>query len=165
MHDSEIKRLKECLDKNYLCAINRDMIDYLTICGFPLSLTENLVLIANVYNFDIDGYKIMRTQDITEVFCGEEEKFNEMIIKSEKIYDSFRAEIIDISGLKSAFNALMQKNECIIVQCEGAEESLFYEGMVTEVGKGEIVMKTFDVTGVWDTEPAHIPLNKITSIS
>lgn len=163
MLDSEIKKLKECAQENYLCGINRDMIDDLTSCGFPLAVSENLVLTANVYNFNIDGYKIMRTQDITEVICGEEEEFTEMILRREKICDDFTPEIIDISGLKSVFKALADK--CIIVQCESFEESYFYEGKVCEVGKGEIVMKTFDTTGVWDDEMSHIPLSKITSVS
>lgn len=163
MSDSEIKRLEECMKENCLCGINRDMIDDLTTFGFPVALSENLVLVANVYNFDIDGYKILRTQDITEVFCAEEEKFVEMILKKEKIYDNFKPEIIDINGLKSAFKSLMEKY--IIVQCESFEENYFYEGKVTGINKGEIVMKTFDTTGVWDDEEVHIPLNKITNVS
>lgn len=163
MSDSEIKRLNECKEENYLCGINRDMIDDLTTFGFPLAISENLVLVANVYNFDIDGYKILRTQDITEVFYGEEEEFTEMILRREKICDNFKPEIIDISGLKPVFKALTDR--CIIVQCESFEENYFYEGKVTAINKGEIVMKTFDTTGVWDEEESHIPLNKITSVS
>ena len=163
MSDSEIKRLRDCMQDNRLCGINRDMIDDLTTFGFPVALSENLVLVANVYNFDIDGYKVLRTQDITEVFSGEEEEFTEMILRREKILDGFNPENIDISGLKAVFKALEDRN--IIVQCESTEEIYFYEGRVTAVNKGEIVMKIFDSLGVWDDEEQHIPLNKITSVS
>ncbi len=163
MADSEIKRLSQCMKDNRLCGINRDMIDDLTTFGFPVALSENLVLVANVYNFDIDGYKVLRTQDITEVLSGEEEDFTEMILRREKILDEFVPESIDLSGLKAVFKSLEGKN--LIVQCESAEEIYFYEGKVTAINKGEVVMKTFDSLGIWDDEELHIPLNKITSVS
>ena len=58
MTDSEIKRLSECMKDNRLCGINRDMIDDLTTFGFPVALSENLVLVANVYNFNILSHYI-----------------------------------------------------------------------------------------------------------
>lgn len=139
------------------------MIDELTTYCFPIALSDKLVLLANVYDFNIDGYKIIRTQDITEVFCDDAEEFNEMIIRKEGIVDNFKPIKLDVSNIKAVFKQLSDR--CIIVQCEGYEESLFYAGTVCAINKNDIELRTFDGCGVWDKESVHIPYKKITCIS
>lgn len=165
MMDFEIEKIKECIENSQLCAINRDMIDELSMYCFPIAMSDRLVLAVNVYDFNIDGYKIVRTEDISEVFCDEAEDFNEMIIRKEGILDNFKPEKIDIQNLKNVFNHFLETKQNIIVQCEGYNESLFYVGSVAKIGKGEIFLKTFDGIGIIDEKEARIPLNKITCVS
>ncbi len=165
MKDTEIEKIKQCIEQKSLCAINRDMIDELTTYCFPLALSDRLVLLANVYDFSIDGYKIMRTQDITEVFCDDAEEFNEMIIRKEGVLDDFNPKIIDVKNLKNVFDYFLKSGQSIIVQCEGYDESLFYVGKIGAVLKNEIELKTFDGCGVWDKKSTKIAYNKITCVS
>lgn len=165
MIDFELEKIQECIKNKRLCAINRDMIDELTTYCFPLVMSEKLILAANVYDFAIDGYKIMRCSDISEVFCDDAEEFNEMILKKEKVLDEFEPEIIEIQNFKQVFNHFCQNKENIIIQCEGYEQSLFYVGCVSNVGKSEIKIKTFDGCGIWDQNETSIPLKKITCVS
>ncbi len=165
MIDFEIEKIEECIKNGQLCAINRDMIDELSMYCFPIAMSEKLLLVLNVYDFNIDGYKIIRLEDISEVFCEDAEEFNEMIIRKEGILDNFSPEILDIENLKKVFNYFLKTKKNIIVQCEGYNESLFYVGSVSKVGKGDISLKTFDGVGIIDEKEAVIPLSKITCVS
>lgn len=165
MKDTELEKIQNCMEEKRLCAINRDMIDELTTYCFPVAMSEKLVLLANVYDFNIDGYKIIRTQDITEVFCEDAEDFNEMIIRKEGILDNFAPKPLDVSGIKTVLNHFLKNSQNIIIQCEGYDESLFYVGVLKAVNKNDIELKTFDGCGVWDKEITRIPYKKITCIS
>lgn len=83
-HQKEIEKIKESIKSGALCAINRDVIDTLSIYGFPVEMSDTLAAVAFVYDFMPDGYKIVRTSDITEVFAAEAEQFLERIVKTER---------------------------------------------------------------------------------
>ena len=83
LNDEQLAVLEQAMAEKKLCAVNRDMIDYLSIYGYPVAMSDKLAAVRFVYDFKPDGIKIVRIQDITEVFCGDVETFNDHIVKSE----------------------------------------------------------------------------------
>ncbi len=160
-----METLKNCLKEKALVAINREMIDSLSVYGFILGMSDSLVLLKNVYNLDFDGFRLIRTQDITDAFSEDEEKFLQSILKSEGLCDFEAKSDFDLTGLKPFLRKLSDIGENVIIQCEGYEENYFYEGKIEEVKKGEIILKTFNDTGFWEEERANVPLSRITSVS
>lgn len=163
--DLEIEKLSTCIKEGKLCAINRDMIDDLSIYCYPLWLTDQLVLVANVYDFQIDGYKILRTDCITEVFCGQAEAFNERIMQAEGVRVNRESALEPLPSFKHVCMQLKERNETTIVQCESYEESRFFIGRILEVRKTEVLLRTFDGLGIWDEQPIAVPFSDITCVA
>ena len=48
--DEQLKVLQKALEDKALCAVNRDMIDYLSIYGYPVAITDNLAALRFVFH-------------------------------------------------------------------------------------------------------------------
>ncbi|MBQ4160013.1 MAG: hypothetical protein IJD83_03690 [Clostridia bacterium] len=163
--DEQLAILENALTEKKLCAVNRDMIDYLSIYGYPVALTENLVALRFVYDFATDGIKIVRAQDITEVFCGEAEVFNDKIVKAENAALDLYLPQLNLESMKTLCTDLQVSGKLAAIACEGYEESLFYVGKVVSAGDKYAEVLCFDGLGVWDKKPVRIEYKKITCIS
>ena len=163
--DEQLAVLERALEEKALCAVNRDMIDYLSIYGYPLSISKNLVAIRFVYDFAPDGVKIIRTQDITEVFCGEAEVFNDKIVKAENASLDFSVPSVNLESMKTLCADLQKSGQIAAIACEGYEESLFYVGKVVNAGDKHAEVLCFDGLGVWDAKPIKLEYKKISCIS
>lgn len=163
--DEQLAILEQALEEKSLCAVNRDMIDYLSIYGYPVSVTKNLVALRFVYDFAPDGIKIVRTQDITEAFCDEAEQFNDRIVKAENAELDLNPPALNLASMKTLCTDLKASGHIAAIACEGYEESLFYVGKVVEAGDKHADVLCFDGLGVWDKAPIRLEYKKITCIS
>ena len=164
-HQKELDKLKASIKSGALCAINRDIIDTLSIYGFPVEMSETLAAVAFVYDFMPDGYKIVRTSDITEVFSSEAERFLERIIKTERPAFAPERTGLALGSMYELCEDLMTRDRFVTVECEGFEETIFLIGKIVRVSKKELTLRTFDGMGVWDKEYASVPLGDVTCIS
>jgi len=163
--DEQLAVLEQAIADKALCAVNRDLIDYLSIYGYPLQISENLVAIRFVYDFAPDGVKYIRTQDVTEVFCGEAEEFNDKIVKAENAVLDFKAPALNAESMKTLCTDLQKSGELAAIACEGYEESLFYVGKIVSAQDKQAEVLCFDGLGVWDKKPIKLDYKKITCIS
>lgn len=164
-HQKEIEKIKESIKSGALCAINRDVIDTLSIYGFPVEMSDTLAAVAFVYDFMPDGYKIVRTSDITEVFAAEAEQFLERIVKTERPAFVPERTGLALGSMYELCEDLMARDSFVTVECEGYEENIFLIGKIVQVSKKELTLRTFDGMGVWDKECASVPLGDVTCIS
>lgn len=162
--DEQLELLQQALESKSLCAVNRDMIDYLSIYGYPVAITKNLVALRFVYDFVPDGIKIVRTQDVTEVFCGEAENFNDKIIKAENAQLDLSAPQVSLGSVKALCADLQKSGQIVAIDCEGYEESRFYVGKIVETLDKQARVLCFDGLGVWDKSPIEIDYKQMTCI-
>ncbi len=162
--DEQLVILDQALEEKSLCAINRDMIDYLSIYGYPVAVTKNLVALRFVYDFAPDGIKIVRTQDITEAFCGEAEAFNDRIVKAENAALDLSAPQLNLESMKTLCADLCKQEKIVAIDCEGYEESQFYIGKIVSVGDKQAQVLCFDGLGVWDKKPVSLEYKKMTCV-
>ncbi|HIV03267.1 MAG TPA: hypothetical protein IAC74_06795 [Candidatus Aphodoplasma excrementigallinarum] len=164
-NQKERELLKQSMQNAALCAVNRDFIDPLTLYGFPVELSGGLAAFSFIYDFRPDGYKIVRTSDITEVFSEEAEHFLERIVRAENPEFTPEPPGFALESMAALCTDLQEKKKIVTVECEGSEETIFLIGQICRVTNKEISMRTFDGMGVWDTEKAAVPLGDITCIS
>lgn len=164
-NEKERRILEQSIQNAALCAVNRDYIDPLTIYGFPVELSGELAAFSFIYDFRPDGYKIVRTSDITEVFSEEAERFLERIVRAENPVFVPKPVGFALDSMAVLCADLKEKETIVTVECEGGEETLFLIGRICRVTKKDIAMRTFDGMGVWDTEEAVVPLGDITCVS
>ncbi len=162
--DEQLELLRQAVESKSLCAVNRDMIDYLSIYGYPIAVTEKLIALRFVYDFAPDGIKIVRTQDVTEVFCGEAEVFNDKIIKAENAHLDLSAPQVSLDSVKSLCIDLQKSGKIVAIDCESYEESRFYVGKIVETLDKQARVLCFDGLGVWDEKPIEIDYKQITCI-
>ncbi len=162
--DEQLVILEQALKEKALCAVNRDMIDYLSIYGYPVAITKNLVALCNVYDFVPDGIKIVRTQDITEAFCGEAEAFNDKIVKAENVALDLSAPQVNLESMKTLCADLCRQEKIVAINCEGYEESQFYIGKIVAAEDKQAQVLCFDGLGVWDKKPVSLSYKQMTCI-
>ncbi len=135
------------------------------ILGFPLKISDNLLLINVISDFHDEGYALVRTKDISDVYSKENNGFYEKICKSENIGSDEVSAINDISNMLISLNQLKSYDGLLSIQCEGQiEKCTFYLGKIINVNEDSISFKDLDMFGKWDENINNIPLNEITQI-
>jgi hypothetical protein len=146
--------------------ISRSKIDRNSIDGIPLLLGKELVLVQYLYDFQLDGYMIVKLKDITSIRSGNIERFLEMVLKQEGIYAQVeKPSLANIDDWSVVFKELKVMGKNVIIECEDLENAGFYIGKIIEVNTDSVLLLNFNAVGEWDQEPTTIPFKDITSVS
>lgn len=146
--------------------IKRSKIDSEDLNVIPLAVGQNLVLLQELYDFDLDGYTIIRIKDITSIVMTKSQQFSQHILKEEGILDQIRKSSINsLDNWINVLNELSIQNKNIIVECEDMESSKFFIGKIIAIDKKYFYLLYFNGAGEWDKEPTEILLKDITSLS
>lgn len=167
MNKSEkIEIIKQNIEALHEIKIRRSKIDPDDLNVIPLAIGQNLVLFQDLYDFDLDGYVIIRIKDITSVIITKSQQFSQFILKEEGILDQIRKPSINsVDNWENVLTELSNFGKNIIVECEGMETSKFFIGKITAIDKKSLCLLYFNGAGEWDEEPTEILLKDITSIS
>lgn len=156
------------IDNKLLMTIDRCFNDEITsVIGFPIYLSEEYILTTIIVDFHDEGYAILRTRDIVDVYSNESDFFNEQICISEGLQDMVKQEYVkEMESLKQILLQLKRYDGFICIQCEQQlEKCAFYLGKVITVEDDGINFKDVGMDGIWDNEIHKIPYEEITQIS
>jgi len=129
--------------------IYREGIDGYHFYGMVLDESSDFLLIAKEYDFQIDGYSILRKSDITYSVSNKSTKYCFKILKAEKLLQSIQPQHIDLTNWQTIFKSL-GKGKFITVEDE--IEGDFSIGPIVRINKKSIVLDYFDGTGKWRGE-------------
>lgn len=145
--------------------IKRDKIDSAALYGIPLILDHNMVLIQYVYDYEFDGYMILRIKDITSVRSGELERFSEYILKQEGLYDQIKMPMLTtLHNWKTILEEIKIQYNNILVESEDIEDGEIYIGKIQGLNNYSLEILCFDAMGRWNKEAVTIPYKKITAV-
>lgn len=166
MKISEIKELlrTEFDTQHYIRVVRKKVDNYPMEC-IPVVLGEKLVIVQYLYDFQIDGYKVLRIRDITQILAGECERFQEYILKKEGIYDQIKKPAFTSLNNWETFFRQYSLNKNIVIECEKIEDGQFYLGKIIEVYSNFLIFLRFDALCEWDQEPKKIFYKDVTSVS
>lgn len=159
-----IEKLKLICSRDVVCRIERNGIDEFKKSCKPISFNDEFLLICYEYDFEFDGFEIIRLDDITNIIYDDVDIFiNDILIKEniKPIIDSCLN--ININSYFDIMKFFFQNNENLIIECERQGE--FYIGKIIEISQKCISFLNFDGEGVWEEEPSYIFYNDITLIS
>lgn len=93
-------------------------IDANALTGFVVNKSNNLTLIAIIYDFIFDGFVIIRNKDIKSEIVSESNKYYLKLMKREKLWHKIPDNIkrINLETWESALNDI--KSEVIILEDE-----------------------------------------------
>ncbi len=140
--------------------ITRDDLDSNAIYGIVLNESKDYLLVAREYDFFIDGYQVLRKEDITSSETNKSNKYVYKILRLEGKLKSIDIPTIDLASWETIFKSL-GKGEFVSVEDEMAGDMSI--GPIVRVNKKSMVLRYFDGAGIWcDNE--NISYEDITSI-
>ncbi len=143
--------------------ITRPRIDDNNLYGFVLKTSANLTLIARDYDFSIDGYKVIRNDDIAAFKPTPSTRYCTRLMEKEGLtLDTEIASHIDITAWSTVLLDLKRMDEFVIVENE--EEGDFLIGPIRRVNKKSVSINYFDCRGRW-AGPRTIRYEDITSVT
>jgi len=156
------------LDEKLIMTIDRCFNNETSsIIGFPICLSDEFILTTVIVDFHDEGYAIVRTKDVVDVYSKESDSFNEQICISEGLQEKIHQEYVkEINSLKQIFLQLNDYDGFICIQCEQQlEKCSFYMGKIVAIEDDTVRFKDVGMDGVWDDEVHDIPYEDITQIS
>lgn len=131
----------------------------------PLAIGENLVLLQDFYDFDPDGFVIIRIKDITSVRVTKSQEFTQLILKEEGIlYQLKKPSVESLNNWSHVLIELVKSPQIIIVECEKKEPPEFHIGKILEFDNKSLSLLYFNGAGEWDKVLTKILLKDITLI-
>jgi len=147
-----------------LISIRRNKIDANPIQGFVLASSEKLVALQYVYDFNLDGFMILRTEDITEVKCSSTDKFQKSLLEKEGLLSRVPfGTNFDLQNWQSAISQLSLAYPLMILECESGNEKDFAIGQVVKTTKVGAWIRHFSGVSNWSEEPERLKYKDITS--
>ena len=143
--------------------ITRPRVDDHNLYGFVLKTSDDLTLIAHDYDFCIDGYKVIRNDDIVVCKPTPSTRYCTRLMEKEGLtFDTEVASHIDLADWSTVLQDLKRMDEFVIVENEG--EGDFLIGPIRRVNKKSVTINYFDCRGRW-AEPRAIRYQDITSVT
>ena len=136
------------------------------IHGFPLMMSDELLLTTVINDFHDEGFAILRLKDISDAYSKESEAFYEQICISENIGIGTSEIIHEIADISTVLEQLTKYDGFISIQCENqVERCTFYLGEICTIENSGVVFKDVGVDGIWDDETHEILFDEITQIA
>jgi hypothetical protein len=150
--------------KRNLISISRKQIDPNSIQAFVLGHSRELVALQYVYDFNLDGLRVIRAADVTDVRCMATDKFQKRVLMQEGLVQRVPFEsVLDLSDWRSVISQLAKEHALMILECEAAKEKDFVIGRVLKTTADEVHIRHFSGTANWEKRPTRLKLSDITS--
>ncbi|MFE3867057.1 hypothetical protein ACFX5E_03095 [Flavobacterium sp. LS2P90] len=118
--------------------------------GFLIDWTEDWILLKNnPFDFIIDGYTILKNENVKSIIQDKDHEFTERVIKLKGLKTS-AAEIIPLKDLSSITNFLANKYE--IFQIAKKSDKTVYLGKLIELNEEELVIDFLGTEGKFEGE-------------
>lgn len=160
----DFNKIKHCINCRLVCSFERNKIDDLTLYGIPLMMSNNLLVINELYDFEFDGIKVIKIDDITAVYHGESESFLDEVLKNEQILlPNYYNVSLNINNLKDLMIQFLDK--FLILECENNDNQTFFIGKITEIRELSLKFLNFNGLAIWDEVPIIIKYSSITCVT
>ena len=164
-----LSTIKMHIDNKMLLRVERkSSIDDQCILGFPVSVSNDLLLMSQVVDLRDEGYVILRVSDIVDAYSLKSDAFYEKICSNEGLKSiAFEQNFLkNVSSLKIVLDQLQSYFGFVSIDCSSLDNELIFSiGKIVEVEDECVRFIHFDPSGLWEKNERCIPLNKITSIT
>ncbi|AEG92491.1 hypothetical protein [Ramlibacter tataouinensis] len=161
---AQVDELRQFAQDRSLISLRRAGVDENKIQGFVLGSSDRLVLLQYVYDFNLDGLMVLRTEDISEVTRSKTDAFQERLLADEGLLSRVPFDYsVDLSSWGSVIAGLSGLHPLLILECELMEEPDFIVGRVLEIGANDVTVRYFTGAANWLEEPVKVRYDDITS--
>ncbi|MEK8034971.1 hypothetical protein AACH06_29500 [Ideonella sp. DXS29W] len=160
-----MQTLPAYLKTKSLVSVRRRDVDDFGIQGFLVGLSDNLVALEYLCDFQLDGLTVLRRSDITEVRRTETDEFQERLLKREGIQAGTQAPMpLQLEGWKSLIQQLSDHYPLMILERELGPSPEFAIGRPIRATATQVEFHTFTGTGRWSTKTERLKYAQITCL-
>ena len=140
--------------------------DEMSLGGFILQQSDNFLLIQVEEEFFLNGYAIIRTEDIDEIICEDGENMLQQILEKEGVIEeSYGIDYeLKMKSWKTIFKHLQELDIHAIVECEDLDEPLFVIGPIEKIGKEKLQIRYYSPSAILEKETTKINMDDITMV-
>jgi hypothetical protein len=137
----------------------------LIITGFILDSSDDFILLQNESDFLLDGYSIIRINDIGKIRYGKYEKYFEMMLGKEGFLKNIGIDYkVELQNLQSIFNSIKLNKLYVIAECQKENDGRFIIGPIESTNKKSVEIRYFDATGYLKKNLTKLKFKDITTI-
>jgi len=157
--------LSSLLKARNLFSIRRSDVDDYAIQGFLVGLSDDLLAIEYVYDFQIDGIMVLRRSDLTEVKRTGTDEFQERLLKKEGIRPGMQVPTsLDLGTWKAVISQISQHYPLMILEREQGPSPDFAIGRTLHATATQVEFQTFTGTGIWSSKTERLKYSQITCL-
>lgn len=133
--------------------------------GIPLQVTRELVLVATLDQFRLDGFAVFRWEEVAAVRSGDNERFFERVMRAEGLLSNFtEPEPLRLDDFGTVLADVRARAGYAIIECERLRRPTFHIGELAEVTRDAAFLRYVQANGVKDAKPTRIPVEDVTMV-
>jgi hypothetical protein len=147
---------------NQMLTVERRRIDPHCLYGVVVGQSDPLILLHQEYDFQFDGYSVIRRKDISKSFSSDSNDYCAALMKKEGRWEDAprRIKKLPLDSWASLLSRFVGK--VVILRNERSDD--FYIGPVEEITATGVVIRNFDGCGEW-TGNERVPFSNITRMT
>lgn len=131
--------------------------------GFVVGLSRKLVVLHELDEFHLDGYRVLRANDIVKVRMGKFEKTFDRVFGDLELENTIgRPEWLRFEDWRDLFRSLQPQDKCVSVESALHKVDVFSLGWIEKVGKRKLTLRSFSASAKWYSKPDRFFYEDIT---
>jgi len=157
--------LSTLLKTRSLVSIRRRDVDDYGIQGFLVGLSDALLAVEYVYDFQIDGLMVLRRSDITEVRRTATDEFQERLLKKEGIRPGSQTPVsLELDDWSTLIRQLSERCPFMILERELGPSPEFAIGRPVRATAAQVEFQSFSGTGKWWPKTERLKYSQLTCL-
>jgi hypothetical protein len=157
--------LTTLLKSRSLVSIRRQDVDDYGIQGFLVGLSDDLLAVEYVYDFQIDGLMVLRRSDITEVRRTATDEFQERLLKKEGIRPGAQTPMpLALERWEPLIRQLSSHHPLMILERELGPSPSLAIGRPVRITAAQVEFQTFSGTGKWAPKNERLRYSQLTCL-
>jgi hypothetical protein len=150
----------------HLVSVRRTGVDPNSIQGFVVGLSEHLVALEYVHDFQIDGLLVLRRSDITDVRRKKTDEFQQALLKQEGITVGAQTpkQPLQLQSWQTVITQLSTLFPIMILERELRPEPTFSIGRVLKATAVQLEFRSFSGTARWYTKVERLKYAHLTAL-
>ncbi len=135
--------------------------------GYPLKVSERWVLLHSKWDFHLDGYTLLRLEDITKIRPDARTSDSQRLLKKERVPEKVGISFdLDISTMQSILRGLRAAGENVTLHFDYPDEEIkcCYLGSPIRIWTKTASFLTIGTDAVWDPEPARVIYEEVSKL-
>lgn len=130
--------------------------------GFVLGLSDKLVYLRLLGDFQFDGFVVLRLGDLRDVRSGDNERFFERVLRAEGRLEGLKEPPeLDLDGVRSVLASLLECEPYVTLE----DEDRFLVGRLERIEGDQVLLTYIRVNGTVDAPACEVSIPAIEVIT